>query len=246
MKRPSITYLVDPWSPGADPGDVEAAAKALCAAHYPVIMAGQGVLYGKATDELLELAELLQVPVCSTLLGKSAFPEIHPLAFGKHWADNVWSCLPLHPTVRSDVRIGTSFTKHGMVMNIPSGKTLIQATNDASDINKDYNIDLPIVGDAKLALRQIIDACKEIVGDGRKNDQSIAKEVQTEREGWLGKWRAKLSDSSTPMTPYRVIWDFMHTIPPKGRHRYPRLRQPKRSNNPVLPFERPPYLSGLG
>ena len=47
-----------------DPGDVEAAAKALCAAHYPVIMAGQGVLYGKATDELIELAELLQVPVC--------------------------------------------------------------------------------------------------------------------------------------------------------------------------------------
>mgnify|MGYP000648628053 CR=1 FL=1 len=45
--------------------------------------------------------------------------------------------------------IGTSFTKHGMVMNIPSGKTLIQATNDASDINKDYNIDLPIVGDIR-------------------------------------------------------------------------------------------------
>ena len=180
-----------------DPGDVEAAAKALCAAHYPVIMAGQGVLYGKATDELLELAELLQVPVCSTLLGKSAFPEIHPLALGS--TGPTMSGHAYHFIRRSDLMfgIGTSFTKHGMVMNIPSGKTLIQATNDASDINKDYNIDLPIVGDAKLVLRQIIDACKEIVGDGRKNDQSIAKEVQTEREGWLGEWRAKLSDSST-------------------------------------------------
>ena len=49
----------------------------------------------------------------------------------------------------------------------------------------------------------------------RKNDQSTAKEVQTERENWLNEWRAKLSDSSTPMTPYRVIWDFMHTIPPE-------------------------------
>ena len=190
-----------------DPGDVEAAAKALCAAHYPVIMAGQGVLYGKATDELLELAELLQVPVCSTLLGKSAFPEVHPLALGS--TGPTISGHAYHFIRRSDLMfgVGTSFTKHGMVMNIPSGKTMIQATNDASDINKDYNIDLPIVGDAKLVLRQIIDACKEIVGDGRKNDQSIAKEVQTEREGWLGEWRAKLSDSSTPMTPYRVIWD---------------------------------------
>ena len=198
-----------------DPGDVEAAARALCAAHYPVIMAGQGVLYGKATDELLELAELLQVPVCSTLLGKSAFPEVHPLALGS--TGPTISGHAYHFIRRSDLMfgVGTSFTKHGMVMNVPSGKTLIQATNDASDINKDYNIDLPIVGDAKLVLRQMIDACKEIVGDSRKNDQSTAKEVQTERENWLNEWRAKLSDSSTPMTPYRVIWDFMHTIPPE-------------------------------
>ena len=198
-----------------DPGDVEAAAKALCAAHYPVIMAGQGVLYGKATDELLELAELLQVPVCSTLLGKSAFPEVHPLALG-----STGPTISGHAYLfirRSDLMfgVGSSFTKHGMVMNVPSGKTLIQATNDASDINKDYNIDLPIVGDAKLVLRQMIDACKEIVGDSRKNDQATAKEVHTERESWLGEWRAKLSDSSKPMTPYRVIWDFMHTIPPE-------------------------------
>jgi len=100
-------------------------------------------------------------------------------------------------------------------MNLPSGKTLAQVTNDASDINKDYNVDLPVVGDAKLVLRQLIDACQAIVGNSRKDDQSTAKEVQSERENWLGQWRAKLSDSSSPMTPYRVIWDFMHTIPPE-------------------------------
>ena len=197
------------------PSDIEAAAKALCAAHYPVIMAGQGVMYGKATDELLELAELLQVPVCSTLLGKSAFPEVHALALGS--TGPTMSGHAYHFIRRSDLifGVGTSFTKHGMSMNIPAGKTLIQATNDASDINKDYNIDLPIVGDAKLVLRQMIDACQEIVGDSRKNDQSTAKEVQSEREGWLTQWRAKLSDGSTPMTPYRVMWDFMHTVPPE-------------------------------
>jgi len=197
------------------PADIEAAAKALCAANYPVIMAGQGVMYAKASDELLELAELLQVPVCSTLLGKSAFPEVHPLALGS--TGPTMSGTAFHFIRRSDLMfgVGTSFTKHGMVMNIPPGKTLIQATNDPTDINKDYNIDLPIVGDAKLVLRQMIDACREIVGDSRKDDQATAKEVATEREGWLGQWRAKLSDNSRPMTPYRVIWDFMHTIPPE-------------------------------
>ncbi|MCH8298817.1 MAG: hypothetical protein IH873_12180, partial [Chloroflexi bacterium] len=204
-----------PVASQGNPSDIEAAAKALCAAHYPVIMAGQGVLYGKASDELLELAELLQVPVCSTLLGKSAFPEVHPLALGS--TGPTLSGHAYHFVRRADLMfgVGTSFTKHGMCMNIPPGKTMVQATNDASDINKDYNIDFPIVGDAKLVLRQMIEACRAIVGDSRKDDQSTAKELQSEREGWLSQWRAKLSDSSTPMTPYRVIWDFMHTIPPE-------------------------------
>ena len=64
------------------PSDVDAAAKALVEAQRPVIYAGQGTLYAEATDDLVELAELLQVPVATTLEGKSAFPEDHPLALG--------------------------------------------------------------------------------------------------------------------------------------------------------------------
>ena len=66
----------------ADPADVSRAAAALLAAERPVIQAGQGVLYAEATDELVELAEFLQAPVMTTLPGKSAFPENHPLALG--------------------------------------------------------------------------------------------------------------------------------------------------------------------
>ena len=199
----------------ADPRDIEAAAKALCAARYPVIMAGQGVLYGKASPELIELAELLQVPVTTTLLGKSAFPEVHPLALGS--ASLSLSGTVFHFVRRADLMfgIGTSFTKHNMCMTVPPGKTMIQATNDPSDINKDYNIDYPIVGDAKLVLRQMIEACREIVGDSRKNNTATAQEITSERDGWLAEWRHKLADNSTPINPYRVIWDFMHTIPPQ-------------------------------
>ena len=59
-----------------------AAARRLAAAANPVILAGQGVLYADATAELVELAELTGVPVATTLNGKSAFPENHPLALG--------------------------------------------------------------------------------------------------------------------------------------------------------------------
>ena len=199
----------------ADPRDVEAAAKALCAARYPVIMAGQGILYGKATAELRELAELLQIPVTTTLLGKSAFPEVHPLALGSSALTSSGTAVQF--VRRSDVIFGagTSFTRHGMCMTIPAGKTMIQATNDPADINKDYNIDYPIVGDARLTLRQMIDACREIVGDSRRATAATAQEVAAEREGWLSQWRHKLTDNSRPISPYRVIWDFMHTIPPE-------------------------------
>jgi thiamine pyrophosphate-dependent acetolactate synthase large subunit-like protein len=199
----------------ADPRDVEAAARALCQAKYPVILAGQGVMYAQASAELTELAELLQVPVMSTLLGKSAFSEVHPLALGS--SSGVMSGPVHHFVQRSDVifGIGTSFTRHGMCMTLPPGKTLIQATNDPRDINKDYNIDLPMVGDAKLVLRQMIDACREIVGNSRQGVDATAREIQTERDAWLSDWTHKLTSNDRPISPYRVIWDFMNTVPPE-------------------------------
>src|SRR5919197_1198628 len=68
--------------PAGDPRDIEAAARVLLQARQPLIHAGQGVLYAEATPELIELADLLQIPVMTTLEGKSAFPEDHPLALG--------------------------------------------------------------------------------------------------------------------------------------------------------------------
>ena len=197
-----------------DPGDVEAAARALCSASNPVILAGQGVMYAKASEELQELAELLQVPVTTTLLGKSAFDETHPLALGS--AALTSSSTLVNFMRRADVvfAVGTSLTRHNMVLTIPAGKTLIHSTNDPRDINKDYNVDYPVVGDAKLVLRQMIDACRDIVGESRR-DSNTAEEVAKEREAFIEAWKHKLTDDSRPISPYRVIWDFMHTVPPE-------------------------------
>ncbi|MCB1742006.1 MAG: hypothetical protein KDK91_16650, partial [Gammaproteobacteria bacterium] len=69
-------------SSGPDPRDADAAARALIEAECPIILAGQGVLYAEASSALVELAELLEAPVMTTVDGKSAFPEDHALALG--------------------------------------------------------------------------------------------------------------------------------------------------------------------
>src|SRR5213594_3267049 len=140
-----------------------------------MIVAGQGVLYAEAWADLVELAELLDAPVMTTLEGKSAFPENHPLSLGTGgggvMSGPVFQFLP-----RADVvfGIGCSFTRHGMATNIPAGKVLIHATNDERDLNKNYPADHPILGDAKLVLRQFIDAVRDALGTRSRRDGPTA------------------------------------------------------------------------
>ena len=132
----------------ADPRDVLAAARALVDAQRPVIFAGQGVLYAEATDELVELAELLQIPVMTTMLGKSAFPEDHPLSVGV--GATVMTPHGYEAMVNADVvlAVGASLTRHPMSLTLPPGKTVIHATNDEADINKGYPAAYAVLGDA--------------------------------------------------------------------------------------------------
>ena len=199
----------------ADSHDVLSAARALLDAKAPIIHAGQGVLYANATEELVELAELIQVPVMTTLAGKSAFPEKHPLALGS--GSSVMNGCVYHFLGRADLifGIGTSFTKHSMTTTIPSGKTFIHATNDPIDIDKDYYTDYPAIGDAKLVLQQFIEACKELQNPStNQDDNRVVKEIASVRKTWLKEWTPKLTSDEVPITPYRVIWEFMNNVDP--------------------------------
>ena len=200
--------------PGGNPRDVAAAARALVEAKAPVIHAGQGVLYAEASAELVELAERLGIPVMTTLEGKSAFPENHRLSLGT--GGPVMTGPVLQFLRQADVvfGIGCSFTKHGMATNIPGGKTFIHATNDERDLNKNYPADHPILGDAKIVLRQFIDAVKDLAGAHRPGADAAAR-VEQARSAWLAEWMPKLTSDEVPMTPYRVIWEFMHVVDPK-------------------------------
>ena len=208
--------VVKATRPSGNPRDVAAAARVLIEADKPVIHAGQGVMYAEASPELLELAVLLQIPVMTTLEGKSAFPEDHPLALGTG-GGGVMSGPSHHFLSQADVvfGIGCSFTRHGMATNIPAGNTIIHATNDERDLNKNYAADHPILGDAKLVLRQFIDAARDLLGARLRRDGAAAGEVRQARETWLKEWMPKLTSNAVPITPYRVIWDFMQTINPR-------------------------------
>ena len=203
---------VKPVRSAGDPADIRIVAKALIAAKNPVIRAGQGILHAAAFDELRELAELLQIPVFTTLSGKSGFPENHPLALGA--GSNTRPRAVIHFLDKADLvfAIGSSCTKETFTTPIPDNKKIIQSTVDERDINKDYNLEHAIIGDAKLVLRQLIVDIKEQLGPEYKKKNGAAQEIKAVKEEWLKEWQPKLTSGEIPINPYRVVGDMIKAL----------------------------------
>jgi len=200
-----------------DPRDVDDAAKLLVAAKCPVILAGQGVLYAEASDELVQLAELLQAPVMTTVDGKSAFPEDHALSIGS--GGNTFSGpgrLFLYAKADLILGIGTGLNRHPLTTPpLPKGVPIIHATNDTRDLHKQHHTEVAMLGDAKLTLANLVVAVKERLG-GKLPNSSPAAEIAAERVAWLKRWEAKLNSKESPITPYHVMSEFMRVVDPAG------------------------------
>ena len=196
-----------------DPADITQAAKVLASANNPVIYAGQGVHYAQAWPELKELAETWNIPVTTSIEGKSAFPENHPLSLGSGGRS-----LPrnVHEFLRdSDVilGIGCSFALTAFGVQMPKGKTIIHATLDPMDLNKDVPVQHALVGDAKLTLQGLIaemDQLPKTTAEARK--EPIPARIKETKAAWLAEWMPKLTNNEAPISPYRVIWDLLHTV----------------------------------
>jgi acetolactate synthase-1/2/3 large subunit len=198
---------------GPDPQDIKEAAAVLLKSKTLVIHAGQGVMYSEATDELIELAELLQAPVMTTLGGKSGFPENHPLALG---ASSVATTKPIvHFLAKADTifGIGCSFAITAFGRQIPPGKTIVHSTNEPEDVNKDTKADHAVIGDSKLVLQALIEEIKaQTGGTGNRNDTETAAEVQTIKKEWRDEWMPQFTSNETPINQYRIIWDLMNNV----------------------------------
>lgn len=197
---------------GPDPAEVRRAADLLVNARRPVIYAGQGVHWAKAWPQLKELAEYLAIPVTTSLEGKSAFPEDHPLALGS--GGLAISRAVRHFLDSSDVLfgVGCSFGDTAFGTQLPLDKRVIHATLDPAHLNKDsVRADIGLLGDAALTLEALLAEIRTMVGAPR-DSTGVAAEIAAIRQEWLAGWMPKLTSTDTPISPYRVIWDLQHTV----------------------------------
>jgi len=190
---------------GPDPASVAEAARVLASAERPVIYAGQGVHYAKAWNELKALAEAWNIPVTTSIEGKSAFPEDHPLSLGSGGRANPRPVKTFLGEADVILGIGCSFALTGFGVGMPAGKTIIHATLDPSDLNKDVPARYGLIGDAQLtlaALSVVMAGMSKAPAEARAGVPARIREL---REAWLGEWRGKLESDETPINPYRVI-----------------------------------------
>ena len=204
---------VDSRRSAGDPRDIEATAALLLNADRPVIYAGQGVLYAEASDELTQLSELLGIPVLTTTLGKSAFPENHPLSLGT--GGNTCTKMVGEFLRDADVvfGIGTSFQKTLASAPITPGKKIIQSTIDDKDINGEYEVNEVIIGDSKLVLQQLVEMIKQMklpVDEERKF--KTMEKISSIRQEFLSEWEPRLTSNTTPISPYRVVWELENNL----------------------------------
>jgi acetolactate synthase-1/2/3 large subunit len=197
-----------------DPADVQDVVDAVLEAEKPMIYAGQGVHYARAWDPLRELAELFEVPVATSLNGKSAFPEDHPLALG---AGSKSEPGPLHHYLRETdliFGIGCSFTTTNYGISVPPEVTVVHATLDPMDINKDVQADYAMIGDARLTLEAVLEEADERLDGERGRHDNVVAEIDAVYEEWIDEWRPKLSSDEQPLNPYRVIHDLESVVDP--------------------------------
>jgi thiamine pyrophosphate-dependent acetolactate synthase large subunit-like protein len=197
-----------------DPQAVAQAADRLVKAERPVIYAGQGVHYARAWDALRDLAELLEAPVTSSLEGKSAFPEDHPLSLG-----GGSRAIPKPVRVfldQADVifGVGCSFATTNYGVRLPrKGPAYIQATLDPADLNKELPVQIGLIGDAELTLRALIaEIGDRLKGQPRGRASQVAAQIASIRDEWLAEWKPKRTSNDTPLSPYRVLADLMQTV----------------------------------
>jgi len=184
---------------------IKKAAKLIMEAKRPVLYVGGGAVQAEAQKELVELAELMKIPVTTTNMGKGAFPELHPLALhmlgmhGTYYANMaVYNCdLLIAVGARFDDRVT------GKVEEFAPQAKIIHIDIDPASISKNIVVDVPIVGDVKIVLRKLLE---EIKREGAKLYFPEERQKWLERiEGWKKKHPLTYRKSNTVIKPQYVI-----------------------------------------
>ena len=217
----AYTPVGTPGKAGPSDAEVQRAADMLVNASFPILNVGGGALSAGAADEVLEIAEMLSMPVASTIMGKGVFPENHPLSLGGgvYPRSRYASGAAIQINRKADVvlAVGNSFRQPNGTDGrpIPEGVSIIHINADPADLNKTYQVDLPMLADAKLALRAIIDAVRQRIGpSGGGMKQEIVDEIRACHEKAEAEWMPRFTDPDTPTNGYRVVHELQQLIDP--------------------------------
>lgn len=199
------------------PGNPEALAAAvamLAAAERPVIIAGQGVLIGKASAELTRLAETMGIPVVTSPNGKGAINERHELAFGSIGRNGTYAANDA--TKNADVILALGFTfddratsawLDGYTLSIPPSR-LIQIDIDPAELGRNYPAELPILGDVRASLAAML---AMPVAPG-KRDAWLGR-LRHGREVWRRYQDGLAASEAMPLRPERLMRALSRAVP---------------------------------
>ena len=141
---------------------VREAAKLIAAARKPVLYVGGGVIRGEATEQLLDLAELTGIPVVTTLMARGAFPDSHPQNLGMPGMHGTVAAVAALQKSDLLIALGTRFDDRvtGKLDSFAPEAKVIHADIDPAEIGKNRNADVPIVGDVKAVITDLIEALR--------------------------------------------------------------------------------------
>jgi acetolactate synthase-1/2/3 large subunit len=186
------------------PKQIREAARLITESQRPVLYVGGGVIRADAHEELRALADLTQIPVVTTLMARGAFPDSHPLHMG----------MPgMHGTVaavgalqRSDliIALGTRFDDRvtGKLDTFAPEAKVIHADIDPAEISKNRTADVPIVGDCKIVIAELVTALHEEYAAGRRGDPSSWLAMCT---GWSERYPLGYESEPDTLSPQYVI-----------------------------------------
>jgi len=191
------------------PVQVKRAAEMLVKAEHPMILAGGGVIISNASRDLLKLAELMMLPVATTLMGKGSIPETHPLSLGMVGMHGMAQANTL--ILESDVllTVGARFSDRttARVDGFCPDTQIIHIDIDSAEIGKNVKIDLPIVADAGKTLRAIY---KLVVKKAMTNEKSPwHSRIQQVREHYT----SELERASQSITAPAIIRSLRALLP---------------------------------
>jgi acetolactate synthase-1/2/3 large subunit len=164
------------------PRMIKEAAKLILASKQPVLYIGGGVLKARAAEIVRELAELTNIPVVTTLMARGAFPDNHPLCLGMPGMHGNATAITAMQKADLLIALGARFDDRvtGKVSAFAPDAKIIHVDIDPAEQGKVRRPDVPIVGDCRLVVEEIVRAIREMLSGG---------EVQSD----ITEWRSKVS-----------------------------------------------------